>query len=251
MELQRYLSVVRRRLWLIALIVVVGCAAAGYYASHTARPEYQASARLLIYAGGASDKPGAEPDAGAISSSILLIKTYKQIVLTPRVLKQVAAEYPDLHTSEAELGAKVSVSSVAETQIMTVSATDASYERAARMANAVSSVFQQEVRSLLELNNVKVLDWADPEQRVAPASSGAGKLVAIAFVLSAMIGTGLAFLLDRLDESVRTDHDVRVKLNLPLLADVPRIRRRDLKEKGDLGKPMNAPGRKSHVTLDA
>jgi len=238
------------------LVVIIGCAAAGLYASHQMQPEYQSSARLIVYPAAPSDKQGTAPDANAITSSIMLIKTYKQILMTPRVLDKVAEQYPDLKTTGDELGAKVSVSTVAETQIMTVSATDASYARAARMANAVTVVFQKEIRSLMHVDNVSVLDWADPSKQQAPASSGTGKIIAIAFVLTAMIGTGLAFLLDRLDDSVRSQRDVRDALGLPLLADIPRIKRRDIRSAGDLGKPMNAPGmkttgRKSHVTLDA
>lgn len=251
MELQRYWSVVRKRLWLIALIVIVSCTAVGYYTSHFVRPEYQASAKLMVYSNGALNKPEAEPDAAAINSSIQLIKTYKQLILTPRILKKVAEKYPELHTTAGELGSKISVASVTETQIMTVSATDASYARAAKMANAVSVVFQQEVRTLLNLNNVSVLNWADPSEQRAPVSSGPAKNVAIVFVLTLMIGVGVAFLLERLDDSVKTDGDVRTRLNMPLLADIPRMRRRDLIGTDDREKPVNTAGRDAHVTLDA
>ncbi|MFC5703862.1 YveK family protein [Cohnella faecalis] len=249
MELQRYWSVVRKRLWLIALIAIVSCTAVGYYTSHYVRPVYQATTKLMVYPNETSDKT--VPDAGAINSSILLIKTFKQLIMTPRILDKVVADYPDLHTTKGELGAKIGITSVSETQIMTVVAADASYERAAKLANAVSKVFQQEVRTLMRLDNVSVLSWADPSDRRETASSGTTKNVMIAFVLSLMIGTGIAFLLDHIDDSVKAEHDVRVRLGMSLLADVPKIRRRDLAGPDDRDKTAYRARREKNVTLDA
>ncbi|MBB6735108.1 YveK family protein [Cohnella zeiphila] len=250
MELQRYWSIVQRRIWLIALVIVVVCGVAGLYASRMTKPEYQATVQLMVNSNDTSGKPQTEPNSEAISSSILLIKTYKQIMTTPRILNKVVEQYPDLHTTAGELGAKLSVASASETQLMSVTVTDSSYVRAAKLANAVSATFQTEIRALMKLDNVSVLNWADPAEKHGSISSSPTKIVAIAFILSLMIGVGLAFLLDRMDDSVKTDRDV-ARLGLSLLADVPRMRRRDLGDRVDLQKPTSAPGRKSHVTLDA
>ncbi|MBB6671477.1 YveK family protein [Cohnella nanjingensis] len=251
MEIQRYWSVVRKRLWLIALITIVGCTAVGYYTSQNVRPNYQAAAKLMVFQSEAPGKTTSAPDAGAITSNILLIKTFKQLILTPRILDKVAAAYPDLHTTASELAAKVGISSVSETQIMTVVATDGSYPRAAKMANAVSKVFQAEIRTLLNLNNVIVLNWADPEANRAPSSPNPVKNVAIVFVLSLLIGTALAFLLEHMDDSVKTEQEVRAKLGLPLLADIPRIASRDLNEPDDTERTTMGARGKPNVTMDA
>lgn len=251
MEIQRYWSVVRKRLWLIALITIVCCTAVGYYTSHQVRPTYQAAAKLMVYQ---SEPPGnttSAPDSSAINSNILLIKTFKQLIMTPRILDKVAASYPDLHTSAGELAAKVGITSVSETQIMTVIATDGSYARAAKMANAVSKVFQSEIRTLMNLDNVSVLNWADPEARHAPVSPNPAKNVLIVFVLSLMVGIALAFLLDHMDDSVKTEQEVRAKLGLALLADVPRIRNRDLREPDDTERTTMGARGNPNVTMDA
>ncbi|CAI6087099.1 YveK family protein [Cohnella sp. JJ-181] len=251
MEIQRYWSVVRKRLWLIALITIAMCTAVGYYTSQHMRPTYQAAAKLMVYESEAPGNTTSAPDAGAINSNILLIKTFKQLILTPRILDKVAAAYPDLHTTAGELSAKIGISSVSETQIMTVIATDGSYERAADMANAVTKVFQEEIRTLMNLNNVSVLNWADPEAPRGPSSPSPAKNVAIAFVLSILIGIALSFLLDHMDDSVKTEQEVRAKLGLPLLADVPRIKRRDLIEPDDSERTTMGARGKTNVTMDA
>ncbi|MEK0316220.1 YveK family protein [Cohnella sp. 56] len=251
MEIQRYWSVVRKRLWLIALIAIVSCTAVGYYTSHQVRPIYQAAAKLMVYQTEAPDNTSAAPDPAAINSNILLIKTFKQLIVTPRILDKVVASYPELHTSAGELAAKIGISSASETQIMTVIATDGSYARAANMANAVSKVFQSEIRTLMNLNNVSVLNWADPQAHRAPISPHPAKNVAIVFVLSLLIGIALAFLLDHMDDSVKTEQEVRTKLGLPLLADIPNIRRRDLSEPDDSQRTTIGARGNTNVTMDA
>ncbi|THF73655.1 YveK family protein [Cohnella fermenti] len=252
MEIQRYWSVIRKRLWMIALIAIVGCLAAGWYTSRHSQPSYQAVVKLMVYQKTEPEAGAtATPDAAAINSSIQLIKTYKQLILTPRILNRVAEMYPDLHTTAGELGAKLGVSSASETQLMTVAVTDGSYPRAAKMANAVASVFQEQVKELLNLSNVFVIDWADPSEARGGAAPSTAKNVAIALVLTLMIGGGLAFLLEHMDDSVKDERDVRERLNMPLLSDIPRIGRRELAERD--GSPASSlkTRRSSNVTLDA
>jgi len=251
LEIQSYWSVIRRRLWLIALITIVCCAAVGYYSYRMAVPQYEASAKLIVNQHSAQSKQDAILDAGSINSDIMLIKTYKEIIRTPRILEKVVQQYPDLHASVSELGAKIGVSSVNETQVMSISATDADPARAARMANAVSNVFQQEIPKLMNVDNVHILNWADPQADRSPISPQPTRNIAIAFVLSAMAGIGLAFLIDKLNDAVRTGQDIEDGLELPLLAEIPRIKTRGWTA-SDKQETISAPaGRKKNATFDA
>ena len=119
LELLRYWGFIRRKLWLIALITIVSCTAVGYYSNHFLQPQYEASAELIV------NSPQVDPktkvsnvDVGSITSNIMLIKTYKEIIRTPRIMAKVVAQYPELHATADELIAKVSVSALNETQVM-------------------------------------------------------------------------------------------------------------------------------------
>jgi capsular polysaccharide biosynthesis protein len=251
LELRRYWSIVRTKLWMITLITIVTCTIVGYYSNHFLRSQYEASATLIVNQNSGLNTQIPNLDIGSISSNILLIKTYKEIIKTPRIMGKVVQQYPELHATANELSAKVSVNSVNETQVMSVSARDYSYERAAKIANAVSKVFQQEIRPLMKLDNVSILNWADPSERRGPVSPNPTLNIMIAFVLASMVGIGMAFLLDQLDDTVKTENDIRTQLRIPLLAAIPKMKSSDLADRANDVRLTNPAGGKKNVTLDA
>jgi capsular polysaccharide biosynthesis protein len=250
LEIQSYWRVIRKRLWWIALIAA-GCSAiAGYYSFQFATPQYEASAKLIVNQGQADGKPDSA-SAGSITSDILLIKTYKEIIRTPRIMNKVVKQYPDLNATPNELIGKVSVSSVNETLVMSVTARDGNPARAAVMANAVANVFQQEIKTLMNMNRVSVLYWADPSEPRGPVSPHPIRNVAVVLVLSLMAGISLAFMLDKLNDTVRTERDMVDRLGLPVLAEVPRMKRKDAAASGRHEPVTTTAGGKRNATMEA
>jgi capsular exopolysaccharide synthesis family protein len=76
-----------------------------------------------------------------------------------------------------------------------------------------------ELSGQLKGNNVRIIDTADvPEHPVRPKK----KVALIVGLLSGLgLGLGLAFLIEMLDQTVRTQEDVENKLRLPFLGQIP------------------------------
>ncbi|MGF7046859.1 capsular polysaccharide biosynthesis protein [Paenibacillus sp. DS2015] len=251
MELKQYWLIVKRRLLLIALIISVSCLSIGIYSYYFITPQYDASAKLIVnqYKDSSSLIPSI--DVGSINSTIGLIKTYKEIIKTPRLMKIVVKEYPELGVSYGELISKVNVSSVNETQVMSISVRDNSYEKAANIANAVAVVFQQKIPELMKVDNVSVLDKADPKELHGPVAPNPKLNIAVAFMLALMFGIGISFLLDYLDDTVKTEEDIENLLGVPVLTSIPRFKETDFTDRSSKA-PLTSPvGREHNVSLDS
>jgi capsular exopolysaccharide synthesis family protein len=89
-------------------------------------------------------------------------------------------------------------------------------------------------------NNISVVNAARPGAMVGPART---RNILIAFLLALAAGVGLAFLLDYLDDSLKSVDDVDRYLHLPALALIPASRNESPRLKG-----KNAPGEENQVT---
>lgn len=250
MELKHYWNIIKKRLLLIALIISVSCLSIGIFSYYFIEPQYEASAKLIVidYKDSSSTLPSI--DVSSINSTIGLIKTYKEIIRTPRMMKKVLKEYPDLAKTYGELIGKVSVSSVNETQVMSVTVRDVSYEKAANIANAVAIVFQKSVPELMKVDNVSVLDQADPKEMRGPVAPNPNMNIAVAFILALMAGIGISFLLEYLDDTIKNEEDIETLLGVPVLTSIPRFKESDAAERGNQAPLTPRAGRGSNVTLD-
>ncbi|WP_164779605.1 YveK family protein [Paenibacillus kobensis] len=224
-DLLDYITIVRRRLWLIVLLVIIGSGAAYGYGQYKQEPVFEASAKLIMTrtaAGGGTDAP----DSKVIEANLMLIETYKEIIRTPVVLKRVASEHPELGMSSGEIAGKIRVSSSSTSQVLTIQARDGSYSRAAKLVNAVSSVFLAEAERIYKTRNIEQLYTAEDSPAAAPAplNMGMKKLLVFAVVLSAIAGVGLAVLLEFLDRTVKSERDIARVLGLPTLVELALLR---------------------------
>lgn len=250
MELKHYWSIIKKRLLMIALLISVCCLSIGIYSYSFIEPQYVASAKLIVNDNKDSSTLVPSIDVGSINSTIGLIKTYKEIITTPRMMKKVLKEYPDLAKTYGELLGKVSVSSINETQVMSVTVRDDSYEKAANIANAVAIVFQKSVPELMKVDNVSILDQADPKEMHGPVAPNPNMNIAVAFILALMAGIGLSFLLEHLDDTIKNEEDIETLLGVPVLTSIPRFKESDAVERGSKAPLTPRAGRGSNVKLD-
>ncbi|WP_341279570.1 Wzz/FepE/Etk N-terminal domain-containing protein [Paenibacillus sp. FSL H8-0537] len=250
MELKQYWHVVKKRIWLIAVLVCIAGVATGIYSYFFQQPEFEASTKLIVNQTGSQNDIIAKLDLSTINSNIQLVKTYKEIIRTPRVMDKVAQKHPELGLTAGELIERISVTSVNDTQVMSVTAKDSSYSRAANIANAVSEVFMQELPSLMQVDNVSILYEADHTLTPPPVSPKPTVNIAIAIALSMLVGIGFALLLDYLDDTIKTEEDIQAVLGLPTLSLIPKIREVDLGKHKDnsIDQPMRG---KNNVTFEA
>lgn len=229
-SLSDLLGVLRRRLWVIALAIVV-CAgiALGYSLYQT--PQYEGTVLVLI-----GQSEGGEEDSSSLGSDVQgleqLTQTMTEAVHTRPVATGVIDEL-SLDTEPSAFLENLNAEQVPDTQFVEVSYRDSSPEQAREVANATGEVFSERVAEVgPSANAVTATVWEQAATPESPASPNVLINSLLGAVLGLMLGLGLAFLLEYLDDAWRSSEEAERFTGVPTLGVVPEIKPPKGKKKG-------------------
>jgi capsular polysaccharide biosynthesis protein len=233
-NLKSYFIIIKKRLWLVVLCVVLSIILTKMFGASNYYPIYQASTKLIVNQTLEQTQMGKQQiDLGAIGSNIALISTYKEIIKTPAIMDKVVQRYPDLNLSTEQLISIVNVSNLNETQVMTIVAIYPSYEKAMNIVNAVSEVFRTEIPKIMKVDNVTILNSATTQDHPTPINKKSNQYIILSLVASLVVAIGIIFLFEALDDTIKTNEDIRLVLEISTLAYIPKIKEKELRTNKD------------------
>jgi succinoglycan biosynthesis transport protein ExoP len=282
LPLERYVRVLRERMWIILLSVLVCLGAAIVYVS-TADKVYEAEADLLV-------SPAPRDSESIIGLSLVRessdptrdVETVSRLVTSAAVARRVRADLDTDRTPRALLNS-VKAEPVAQSNIVAITASGETAEEAQLLANGFARAIVEDrtqqlhdqldqvlerlearrsdareqgdaAREALELqiNELETLRGGpDPTLRLenpaelptAPVAPRPLFSTAASILVGLVLGLVGAFALELLDPRVRREEQLRRLLRLPVLARVPR-------EHGGRSSPLR-PERLSPATIEA
>ncbi|MDL4838945.1 YveK family protein [Aquibacillus rhizosphaerae] len=218
-SLKEIFEVLKKRILLIILLIIGAAGISAIISYFVLTPTYQSSSQFIV-SQNASELENV--DINQIRSNVEIINTYNQIITSPRILDGVIEEL-DLPMSAGALSGRISVASAQNSQVVTITATDTDPTMAVDIANTTVRVFQEEVPDLMNVNNVNILSEAQVSENPQPVNPKPLLNIAIAVVLGGMVGVGLAFLLEYMDNTIKTETDIENKLELPVIGVISHI----------------------------
>src|SRR5699024_5272988 len=96
------------------------------------------------------------------------------------------------------------------------------------IANATVEIFKERLPDLLNVDNVSVLSEAEITENPSPVAPKPNLNIAIAIVLGAMLGIGLAFLLEYLNTQIESEEEIEKRLEVPVLGSISQIEDKDV-----------------------
>ena len=212
-SLQELGKTLRKRMSLIAILTILAITISGVISYVLITPIYQASTQILIN----QEKVDATAiNPASIQGDLQLINTYNEIIKSPVILDKVVEEL-DFTSSTGELNSKISVNNAQNSQVVNITVQDPSPQNAVKIANSVASVFQEEIKVLMNVDNVNILSIAQLPNKPTPVKPNPMLNMAIAAVVGLMLGVGIAFLLEYLDTTIKTEQDVEDSLEWPIV----------------------------------
>lgn len=215
-DLREYLAIIKKKAWIIAAITAVTTFVSGFLSFFVLSPVYEAKTTLIVN----TDQKNDDTITGdEFSVTQRLAVTYGEIIKSRTVLEPVI-EKLGLDISYDDLSKMVTISPVKDTQIINISVQDTNPLKAKDIANSIPEVFTKEVKRITKANSVEVIDKA--VEPLSPIKPNKLMNVLIAFVLGIMIGLFVVFLIEYMDNKMKTPQDVEKHLDLPILGVIPK-----------------------------
>ncbi|WP_081809419.1 polysaccharide biosynthesis tyrosine autokinase [Mycobacterium sp. URHB0044] len=221
MNIQDFVRLLRSR-WLIICSAIAAGLMGAIALTLITTPLYQASTRLFVSTQGAES--ASDIYSGTLSSQQRVLSYTK--LITGETLAQRTVDKLHLDMSSDALRSQVKASVPPNTVLIDVSVLDPSPVRARDIADALSDEFVVLVR---ELETPE--DGARPDSRVVveqhaalpdkPVVPQTSRNLALGLALGVIFGIGLAFLRDRLDNTVKNPQILEQIVGAGLVATIP------------------------------
>ena len=210
-NLKEIFGTVWRYSWVIVIVTAL-CTFAGYRYTASQLPLYQSSTRIIIEAG--ADK----------------MKTLQVIIKDSTILEKVIEEL-QLPISPESLAGAITVTSIENSEVVSISTVYPDPELAAMIANTTASVFKEEIPKITGFKDVRYLS----EAKVNGYPINMDRLSATikAGMAGFLISIGLVFLLNAFDYRLRKDQEIEEFIGYPVIG---RISYMNTKNTGNLKK---------------
>ena len=219
-SLRELFATIRKRMSLILVITVLATVVSGVVSYTMLKPVYQASTQILVSQAAA----GSLREIAGISldNDSKYIETYNVILKSPYILDQVIEELK-LDTTAQGLNGSVNVAQEGQSQVVKITVNQNDPAQAVTIANEIAKVFQREISKLMMIDNIHILSPAELPENPVPIKPQPILNMAIAFVVGLMLSVGIAFLLEYLDNTVKSEQDIEKLLGLPVLGAISEI----------------------------
>ena len=215
-ELKDYLLILKEKLWVIVLFTfivgIISYVIIYYYIEDIFYAETTLCVDTRLTKGNAISQM--ELMAGA-----LLARDYQQLAKSRTVTETVREKLGIKGLTAESIANMVKVNAVNDTRIIKISVQHTDRELTAAVANSISEVFIDKITEIMNIKNVNIIDNAVIPSK--PAKPNREMYMIIAVILAFLMGTGIIFLAEYLDNTVRTSEDIEKNIDLPVIGTIP------------------------------
>lgn len=226
-SMMQIVGILRKHIKAIFGTTIVVTLAAIFVTFFVMTPKYSATTQILVNRKLSEDMQSAQFQQ--VQADVQMISTYKDIITSPTVLKDVnkkVSSYPGYPGSMGALKGSLSISNSQNSQVFSVTAKSTDAGTAAAIANMTAKVFKKKVVKIMSVNNVSIVSEA--EKNTKPVSPRKTLNVLVGIVLGLILGVALAFVREITDRTVTTENFLTDDLGLTSLGTVSEIDQKDI-----------------------
>lgn len=209
-DLKELLGIIKKRIWLVILLTFISTMAGGLYKYMTTTLLYQSSSRIII-----------EADSDYITTLQVIIKD-------STILDKVVNELK-LEKSPEALAGQITVQSINNSQVTSITVVDTDPKMAASIANTVAKVFKTEILNIINFKDVRLLSEA--KVNPYPINENQTRTIIIFFIFGLAVGIGVVFFLNSLDDSIKSERELEELLGISALGSISKMNKKNIKKR--------------------
>ncbi|HLR92504.1 MAG TPA: Wzz/FepE/Etk N-terminal domain-containing protein [Atopostipes sp.] len=215
-------GILKKHFRVIVLTTLFTAVIAAIYTFFLVTPKYQSSTEMLVSQSSDNTTSVSTQD---INTSVQLINTYSDIIRNEVILEPVIDEL-GLEQTPGQLRENIRVQTENNSQVFSIQVQDENPYRASEIANATASYFQEEIYNIMNVDNVTIISSATPN--LNPVSPNNLLNIVIGLLLGGMIGVGIVFIRELLDNTVKSPEKAEEITGWISLGSVNRFSKEDL-----------------------
>ena len=218
LDLKELISIFLNKKYLIIIVLLVSAILGIIYTNNFITPLYQSSTTLvLVQIGSDNISQQSSITTTDVTLNSKLVDDYSEIAKSKTVASTVKNNL-NLQQSIEDIQESVSVTAIAETEVIRITVTNSDPGLAYAIANEVATVFKDKVNEIYKVSNVHVLDKAEVPNE--PSNIHLFKNIVIFMFVGFILVSAYILLINMLDTTIKTDLDIEKNLGLPVLASI-------------------------------
>ena len=212
-DLLELAGVLWRKLWAIVACLVIGAVLAGGYTKLMVTPQYTATS--MIYILGQTTSISSVAD---LQLSSELTADFTIMAKSRPVIQSVIKEL-DLNMSYEQLVGAVNLENPTDSHILKIHVTNSDPELAKTISNAMAEAVAENISSVMATDKPSIAEKAITPK--APSSPNLTKNIAMGGIVGVAIAVAIIVLGYLMDDTIKTEEDVRKYLQMNTLAEIP------------------------------
>ncbi len=215
-DLKDFLSYLKKYVIFLIVAALVAVVVTFFYDTVIKTPLYSTYTKVLLIQNN-EESTTATTTLNDINVNQKLAATYSEFVKSRLVLQQVIDRLHLDYTVE-QLAKNISVTNVADTQVLKITVTDTDPERARQIADTTTSIFAKEITSITGLDNVRPYESAQSNDK--PSNNTLSRDVVIAALIGIFGVLAVAFVIYYFDDSIKYSEDLEQRLGVPVVGKI-------------------------------
>lgn len=217
-DLKELVSIFWEKKIRIIFIVLIFAIVGFIYGSQIKTPMYSSSTTLVLAKAQQDEAAASSITTTDITLNSKLVATYSEIIKSDTTVRDVIKNL-GLNLSEGAVKKNIKVTDVEDAEVIKITVSNEDSTVACRIANELANVFINKTKEIYKIDNVHVLDVA--EAKDTPSNINHVKDTALFAAIGLVISFAYVFILNMLDNTVKSQEELEKHLKVPVIATIP------------------------------